>query len=56
MSKEITLVCCFNCPATIPKNEAFYIKDYDTYLCPKCYLALLEGKPIRLNNWRRRGV
>lgn len=56
MTEETTFVVCFHCGANVPKEEAFYIIEHDTYLCEKDYLALLEGKSIRLSNWRRRGV
>lgn len=56
MSEEITIVVCFHCGKNVPKEEAFYIAEHDTYLCGRHYLDLLEGKPIRLSNWKRRGV
>lgn len=56
LRKTVELVICFHCNKNVSKDEAFYIQEYDTYLCPKHYLDLLEGKPIRLSNWRRRGV
>jgi hypothetical protein len=54
--KRSTLVVCFNCRKLIPKKEAFYINIWDVYYCPKCYIDLLEGKPVRKTNWRRRGI
>ena len=49
-------VVCFNCKKIIPKNKAFYIVYYDTYLCESCYRKLLEGKRVKLSNWRKRGA
>jgi hypothetical protein len=51
-----TKVVCYNCGKLIEQKEAFYLSTFDTYLCEKCYAALLDKKPIRLNNWRRSGV
>ena len=49
-------VVCFNCKKIIPKSEAFYIPLWDCYYCERCYLDLLNGKPVKISNWRRRGV
>jgi predicted TIM-barrel fold metal-dependent hydrolase len=49
-------VICFHCGRLVPKSEAFYIAQYDTYLCERHYVDLLNGKAIKLNNWRRSGV
>jgi hypothetical protein len=49
MSEQETHVVCYHCGKRVLQSEAFYIDRYDTYLCPKHYLDLLNGKPIRIN-------
>jgi len=49
-------VVCYNCHQIINKDEAVYLPFFDTYFCESCYLRLLDGKSVRLSNWRKRGV
>ena len=51
-----TLVICYNCRKLVAQKDASYLSEYDTYLCEKCWKDLLDGKPVKLNNWRRSGV
>jgi ssDNA-binding Zn-finger/Zn-ribbon topoisomerase 1 len=54
--EEQEKVVCFNCRKIINKKDAFYIIFFDTYYCPKCYLKLLNGEPVRKTIWQKRGV
>jgi hypothetical protein len=52
---EIKIVC-YNCGKLTAQKDASYLREYDTYLCEKCWKDLLDGKPVKLNNWRRSGA
>ncbi|MHC3128925.1 MAG: hypothetical protein IBV52_02465 [Candidatus Bathyarchaeota archaeon] len=36
-------VVCYHCERIVDKEKAFCISRFDAYLCPRCYLRLLEG-------------
>jgi len=54
--KSKLLVVCYHCRKTLPKEVAYYIPQWDAYYCPKDYARILDGKPVRKPNWRKRGV
>lgn len=46
-------VVCYHCGKAIPKDEAFYLKGYDAYYCEKHWKDILDGKPVRIPNWKK---
>jgi hypothetical protein len=47
------MVVCYHCGKLLPKSKAFYLQHFNAYYCETHWVALQEGEPIKLPNYRR---